>query len=64
MASLATLHAFRKLRCKDAVLHTDDFRLPAIKVYLELGFCPEYAHATHAPRWSRLSSSLNKMELP
>jgi mycothiol synthase len=58
LASLATLHEFVRLGCKDAVLETDDFRLPAIKVYFKLGFAPEYRHATHAPRWLRLAPQL------
>jgi mycothiol synthase len=64
LVSLATLHEFVHLGCQDAVLHTDDFRVPAIKVYLKLGFRPEYAHATHPRRWSRLLPSLPKIELP
>ena len=58
LASLATLHEFVRLGCTDAVLETDDFRLPAIKVYFRLGFVPEYRHATHAPRWARLAPPL------
>jgi mycothiol synthase len=58
LVSLATLHEFVRLGCVDAVLETDDFRVPAIKVYLALGFCPEYRHPTHAPRWAALASAL------
>jgi mycothiol synthase len=58
LASLAILHEFVRLGCTDAVLETDDFRLPAIKVYFRLGFVPEYRHATHAPRWARLAPRL------
>ncbi|MDX1932442.1 MAG: GNAT family N-acetyltransferase [Capsulimonadales bacterium] len=63
LVSLATLHEFVNLGCRDAVLHTDDFRVPAIKVYLRLGFRPEYAHATHARRWYRLAASLPRLDL-
>jgi GNAT superfamily N-acetyltransferase len=62
LASLATLHEFVRLGCKDAVLETDDFRLPAIKVYFKLGFAPEYRHATHAPRWARLGPRLGESQ--
>ncbi len=52
--SLAVLYEFVRLGCRDAVLETDDFRVPAIKIYRRLGFVPEYRHATHATRWSAL----------
>ena len=58
LVSLAVLYEFARLGCRDAVLETDDFRVPAIKVYLNLGFVPEYRHATHAPRWSALQDAL------
>ena len=35
----------------DAWLSTDDFRLPAIRVYLALGFEPVYVDAQHRERW-------------
>ena len=54
IASLATLHEFARWGAKGSILHTDDFRVPAIKVYLKLGFVPVYDHATHAPRWAKL----------
>ena len=58
LASLATLHEFVRLGCKDTVLHTDDFRIPAIKVYLALGYRPEEWHATHPSRWAKLRRAL------
>jgi RimJ/RimL family protein N-acetyltransferase len=58
LASLATLYEFARLGCKDAVLDTDDFRVPAIKVYLNLGFVPEHRHATHPVRWAKLAPKL------
>src|SRR5262249_36195660 len=36
LVSLAVLHEFARLGCKDARLLTDDPRLPAIKTYLDL----------------------------
>ncbi|MDP9363358.1 MAG: GNAT family N-acetyltransferase, partial [Chloroflexota bacterium] len=39
--TLATLHRFRELGRRDAVLETDPPRLPAIRLYLALGFRPE-----------------------
>ena len=49
--SLAVLHAFQALGCTSAVLETQDFRLPAIRVYQGLGFVPEHTHESHMPRW-------------
>lgn len=41
-----------------AVLETDDFRIPAIRVYLHLGFVPEYRQPSDQLRWSNLLPSL------
>jgi mycothiol synthase len=57
-ASLATLHKFRELGYKDAVLNTDDFRFPAIKTYLKLGFQPEHIHESHPERWAKVLAQL------
>jgi mycothiol synthase len=35
----------------DAWLSTDDFRLPAIRTYLALGFDPVCTDKSHAERW-------------
>lgn len=58
VVTLATLHAFVQLGCKDAVLETDDYRLPAIKTYQKLGFAPEHAHETHPERWAKILADL------
>jgi GNAT superfamily N-acetyltransferase/catechol 2,3-dioxygenase-like lactoylglutathione lyase family enzyme len=52
--SLAVLHAFRERGYTDAVLETQDFRLPAIHTYRKLGFAPEYNDDTHEARWNAL----------
>jgi mycothiol synthase len=57
-ATLATLHAFVALGCRDAVLETDDERLPAIRTYRKLGFAPEFADDTHAARWQAVDAAL------
>jgi mycothiol synthase len=44
----------------DAVLETDDFRLPAIRTYLRFGFVPVYAveGEDHTARWSAVFREL------
>lgn len=59
LVSLAVLHEFVAQGCESAVLDTDDFRIPAIKVYAALGFVPEFTHESHAPRWSKLREFVN-----
>ena len=53
------LHYF-KARCMASVmLDTDDFRLPAIKNYLNLGFVPVYAGENHRLRWQNIFKKLD-----
>ena len=58
--SLAVLHEFTVLGCGDAVLETQDHRLPAIKTYLNLGFLPEYLDEAHSERWRLIQALLQK----
>lgn len=58
LVSLAALHEFQKMGCAAAVLDTDDFRIPAIKIYLALGFAPELSDPSHAGRWAALQGKL------
>ena len=50
------LQDFRDRGYRDAILETDDFRLPAIKVYLRFGFLPVYdvKGEDQRARWSAL----------
>ncbi len=41
-----------------AVLETDDFRLPAVRTYLRLGFVPEPRAPGDARRWSKVLRNL------
>ena len=41
------------------MLDTDDFRLPAIKNYLNLGFVPVYAGESHLLRWQSIFKKLD-----
>jgi mycothiol synthase len=43
-----------------AVLETDDFRLPAVRTYLRLGFVPEPRAAGDAVRWSKVLGNLTR----
>ena len=56
--SLAALHCMRARGCREAILDTDDFRLPAIRTYLALGFVPETAALDHAESWQRILARL------
>lgn len=48
---LAVMHHTHKLGYSETYLFTDDWRLPAIKTYLKLGFEPEITHESHPERW-------------
>ncbi len=56
--TLLVLHRLREWGFKRAVLSTDDFRLPAIKVYLRLGFKPVYFDDEHRERWRKVLEQL------
>jgi mycothiol synthase len=58
IASLRVLHDFVELGCHDAILRTDDFRLPAIKTYLKLGFIPEPQDDSQPARWEEIMAKL------
>jgi len=62
--SLAVLHAFVDLGCRDAVLKTDDPRLAAIRTYWRLGFRPEHQHETHPARWAEVEAKLLERQSP
>jgi mycothiol synthase len=56
--SLAVLHELKERGCSAAALYTDDFRLPAIKTYLNLGFLPLVTHESHPARWRTVAEGL------
>jgi ribosomal protein S18 acetylase RimI-like enzyme len=56
--SLAALHRMRERGCQQAILDTDDFRLPAIRTYFGLGFVPDNVEADHAERWREIDAKL------
>jgi GNAT superfamily N-acetyltransferase len=58
--TLAVLHYFRTGGMRDAILETDDFRLSALRIYLELGFVPVLRDddPTQPERWQKLAPQL------
>src|SRR5947208_3160936 len=58
LVSIRVLQHFRDVGLRDAVLETDDFRLPALRMYLRLGFVPEYRAPDHQRRWAQLLPQL------
>ncbi len=58
IVTLAALHEFARMGCRDAVLETDDHRLAAIKTYQSLGFEPEHRDGMHVERWTKIAADL------
>jgi len=59
----AVTAALRQMKAEGktaAYLTTDDWRLPAIKIYLKLGFEPDLTQEGHTERWENLYKILNK----
>ena len=56
--SLAVLIYFRDYGFRCAMLDTDDFRIPAIKTYLNLGFVPVYIEDGQPKRWQVIFEKL------
>ncbi len=48
----------RRLAKRPVYLLTDDFRIPAIKTYLKLGFVPDWSHPSYEDRWKDIFASL------
>lgn len=59
--SLAVLRYLRDNGFKCAKLDTDDFRIPAVKTYLNLGFIPVYVEEGQPERWRKI---FEKLKLP
>jgi mycothiol synthase len=64
LVTLATLHWFRDHGYRSAVLNTDDWRLPAIGVYLALGFEPVLFNDEHTQRWSDVQARIAARSRP
>ena len=57
-ATAAAVGAARSLPERPIFLKTDDFRMAAIKIYLQLGFVPDWAHSSYRPRWQEIFARL------
>jgi mycothiol synthase len=55
---LAVLHRFRHRGFHRVLLNTGDWRLGAVKIYLELGFQPVYRHPLHPQQWHEVVQQL------
>jgi mycothiol synthase len=56
--SLAALRHMTIRGCPDVVLDTDDYRVPAIRTYLSLGFVPDIVESDHGERWRRILATV------
>jgi len=56
--SLAAMHQLAREGEKNVSLLTDDFRLPALKTYLALGFEPYLVHENQRERWRKIFVTL------
>jgi mycothiol synthase len=61
--TLATLHRMALEGLRAATLTTDDFRLPAVKTYLRMGFEPLLVHENQRERWGQVLRELKLPEL-
>jgi mycothiol synthase len=57
---VAVLRRFRELGYRAATLQTDDFRLSAIRLYLDLNFHPTMTDESHPARWEAVLSRLGQ----
>lgn len=56
----AVLHHIKQEGKETVVLKTDDFRLPAIKAYIRLGFEPKIVHENQVERWEAVYKELEQ----
>ena len=58
LVNLAVLDDFKDQGKTEAILDTDHFRIPAIKVYFKLGFRPFVYDQGHRDRWTAISREI------
>ena len=61
--SLAALQQMKREGRTRAMLRTDDHRIPAIKLYLKLGFIPFLVHENQRRRWRDVLDLIQRPEL-
>ena len=59
LVSLDVLHHAAAEGLRRAFLLTDDFRVPALRIYLRMGFEPVITHESHPDRWRRILEDLD-----
>jgi mycothiol synthase len=59
----AVLRYLVEKQCTNAYLTTDDFRIPAIKVYLALGFQPVLQDVDMEERWMKLMQEMGTRQV-
>jgi len=58
VCSLAVMHYSAEHGCKEVYLRTDDFRVPAVRMYLKMGFQPSYVDGAGEERWQGVLRAL------
>lgn len=61
--SLAAMHQLVREGRTKVLLHTDDFRIPAIKTYVKLCFAPFIVHENQEQRWKHIAARLDNPTL-
>jgi len=62
--TLCALHYLRRKGFQDVVLDTDDYRLPAIRTYIDIGFEPVYIERSHKKRWADVFAKIGFQPKP
>ncbi len=60
LIAIAALNTLADRGYKSAVLSTDDFRTPAIRLYLSVGFQPLHTDKSHKQRWEAVFHAIKK----
>ena len=60
LVCIAVLNSLAERGYKSVVLSTDDERIPAISMYLSLGFEPMYIHEKDRERWNKVLSLIRE----
>lgn len=64
LLTLELLHYFKNCGFNRAELKTEDFRLPAIRIYLNCGFKPVYLDRSHRAIWGKVYARLKIPSIP